>query len=73
MRKIDRVAKDRQEGKSTRTVFDDILASDLPDVEKERGRLLYEARALTIAGTEPLSWALSVRLHWHTPACQKSR
>ena len=63
MEKIGTVAKEHQEGKRTRTIFDEILDSNIPDVDREHGRLLDEARMITIAGTEPLSWALSVRLH----------
>ena len=63
MKKIDTVAKEHQEGEKSRTVFDEILDSNIPDFDKEPGRLLDEARMITIAGTEPLSWVLSVRLH----------
>ena len=60
---IDRVAEDHKQGSRIRTVFDEILESNVRDVDKERQRLFDEARMITFAGTEPLSWALSVRLH----------
>ena len=63
MSHIDRVAEDHKQGSHIRTVFDEILESNLRDVDKERQRLFDEARMITFAGTEPLSWTLSVRLH----------
>ena len=60
---IDRVAEDHKQGTHIRTVFDEILESNLRDVDKERQCLFDEARMITFAGTEPLSWTLSVRLH----------
>ena len=50
-----------------RTILDGTLASNLPDVDEERGRLLEEARRITIAQLEPISWALGVHLPVHAP------
>ena len=63
MDQIDRVSEDHKHGRQIRTIFDEILESNLPDVDKERRRLFDEARMITFAGTEPLSWTLSVRRH----------
>ena len=46
------------------------MASNLSDADKERERLLDEARMITIAGTEPLTWTLSVRLYIYTSGCR---
>ena len=65
MSQINTVAIHHQQGKHSRTVFDEILDSNLPDADKGRQRLWDEARMITLAGTEPLSWTLSVRLNGH--------
>ena len=54
MSQIDRVAQDHKQGSHIRTVFDKILESNLPNVDKEPQRLLDEARMIIFAGTEPL-------------------
>jgi cytochrome P450 len=49
-----------QQGKDNKTVFDEILNSNLPDYEKRPERLLEESQNIAIAGTETTAWALSV-------------
>ncbi|KAF5870711.1 putative cytochrome p450 protein [Botrytis fragariae] len=48
-----------QEGKEVKTLFDEITASKIPEIEKQRSRLLDEARNILIAGTETTSLTLS--------------
>ena len=52
---IDHVAQDHKQGSHIRTVLDEILESNLRDVDKEPQRLFDEARMIIFAGTEPLS------------------
>jgi cytochrome P450 len=46
--------------KEGRTIFGSLLESDLPPSEKSVQRLTDEATALFVAGTETISWALTV-------------
>ncbi|KAK3170072.1 hypothetical protein OEA41_009457 [Lepraria neglecta] len=57
---IDRVKKSRLDGKDSHTVFDEIFDSRLTEHEKRPGRLLEKAQNISIAGTETVSWTLSV-------------
>ncbi|KAF7937086.1 hypothetical protein BELL_0704g00020 [Botrytis elliptica] len=52
-------AASHQEGKEVKTLFDEITASKIPEIEKQRSRLLDEARNISIAGTETTSLTLS--------------
>ena len=62
---IAKVAKSHNQGKDSKTVFDEILDSKLSVQDKQPLRLLQEAQNFSIAGTETTSWILSVR---HTRA-----
>ncbi|KAF7876843.1 uncharacterized protein EAF02_008063 [Botrytis sinoallii] len=55
-------AASHQEGKEVKTLFDEITASKIPEIEKQRSRLLDEARNISIAGTETTSLTLSERI-----------
>ena len=70
---IRKVAKNRAEGKSSNTVFDEIFDSRLSEHEKREERLLQEAQNISIAGTESTSWTLSVTIFYllSNPACLK--
>ena len=59
-KKIDRVVERHQNGMDDKTVFDEILDSNLPEVEKRPERLLEESQNIAIAGTETTAWTLSV-------------
>ncbi|KAM0148130.1 hypothetical protein ACHAPG_010189 [Botrytis cinerea] len=52
-------AVSHQEEKNAKTLFDEINASKLPEIEKQRSRLLDEARNMAISGTEITSLDLS--------------
>ncbi|ATZ57514.1 hypothetical protein BCIN_15g00890 [Botrytis cinerea B05.10] len=55
-------AVSHQEEKNAKTLFDEINASKLPEIEKQRSRLLDEARNMAISGTETTSLDLSKNL-----------
>ncbi|KAL9104891.1 MAG: hypothetical protein Q9163_000208 [Psora crenata] len=57
---ISRVSEAHNEGKDSRTVFDEILDSKLSEEDKKPLRLLQEAQNFSIAGTETTSWILSI-------------
>lgn len=59
-KKIDRVVERHQKGMDDKTVFDEILDSNLPEIEKRPERLLEESQNIAIAGTETTAWTLSV-------------
>ena len=61
MAKINRVVARHQEGMDDKTVFDEILDSNLSDFEKRPERLMEESQNIAIAGTETTAWTLSVR------------
>ena len=65
---IAKVAKSHNQGKDSKTVFDEILDSKLSAQDKKPLRLLQEAQNFSIAGTETTSWILSVR-HTRAEAC----
>ena len=53
--------RNRDEKETTQpTIFHHILDSDLPAHEKAIERLVHEAQAILLAGSETTSWALSV-------------
>jgi len=54
------VIHSHQEGKDNKTVFDEILDSNLPASEKTPERLMQEATNIGVAGTETTAWTLSV-------------
>ena len=58
---IAKVAKSHNEGKDSKTVFDEISDSKLSAEDKQPLRLLQEAQTFSIAGTETTTWILSVR------------
>jgi len=60
MAKINRVVARHQEGMDDKTVFDEILDSNLTDFEKRPERLMEESQNIAIAGTETTAWTLSV-------------
>ncbi|RDW75998.1 cytochrome P450-1 [Coleophoma crateriformis] len=60
MAKINRVCARHQEGMDDKTVFDEILDSNLSDFEKRPERLMEDAQNIAIAGTETTAWTLSV-------------
>ena len=61
MNKINRVVARHQEGMDDKTVFDEILDSNLTDFEKRPGRLMEESINIAVAGTETTAWTLSVK------------
>lgn len=60
MAKINRVVARHQEGMDDKTVFDEILDSNLSEFEKRPERLMEESQNIAIAGTETTAWTLSV-------------
>lgn len=57
---IRREGTDKQEPGSNKTIFHTLLQADLPESEKETGRLAEEAVLLVGAGTHTTSWCLTV-------------
>jgi hypothetical protein len=85
MAKINRVVARHQEGMDDKTVFDEILDSNLSEFEKRPERLMEESQNIAIAGTETTAWTLSVcyaqrgskkkltgYLGYHIPSSEKS-
>jgi cytochrome P450 len=57
---IRREGPEVQKNASNRTIFHDLLQADLPESEKQTGRLAEEAVLLFGAGTHTSSWCLTV-------------
>ena len=47
------------EEKGTKTIFRDVLSSDLPEAEKSIERMWHDGQVFNIAGSETTAWALS--------------
>ena len=53
------IKNDNLDGKQTRTIFREVLDSDLPPEEKTIDRLWHDGQTFNIAGAETTSWTLA--------------
>ncbi len=54
------IANKDLEEKGTKTIFQDVLNSSLPEAEKSIDRMWHDGQLFIIAGSETTAWALAV-------------